>query len=529
MLTAKENGTSNRVPSPTGHTPCLLVPVRVGIEVVVSRLKAGRHLVQHKLRTRFRQQAREVHTGRESCRRPSLIVGAGILRVVWSRKVLGSAPMRLGAGKAPRSLWRQASSDMRPWAEPVRTEEADYRPKAILLSICCSPGDGSEGGTGWTWARLASEVADVILMTDSTFRARTEKAIAELGLPIRTHFVKGPSSIGSLERGSLHVGIYNLIWQVRAAREIRQLERRERIDVVHHTSFSSSSLPTALLASKAPVRIWGPVGGATRTSLGLYRYLTPRGMAGEIARDVVNGLLRATWGTWAAKNATLVVALNGDDERRFRRGSTPVVVETTPGVLESALKFEPQVEFNDTYSPQADAGSHRVALFVARLLPWKGLLLAIESLRYAPNWKLVVFGDGPDKDPAEKLAARLQLSERIEFRGRQPRPEVLGAVRTADALLFPSFHDSAGWAAGEASAMGCPVVCLDRGGPALQAGRNAYVVPVNPAGTLDRRIGECLEGLGPRGAPDYDLLEDRIPALLKAWYAGWVDADCRRV
>ena len=35
----------------------------------------------------------------------------------------------------------------------------------------------------------------------------------------------------------------------------------------------------------------------------------------------------------------------------------------------------------------------RVALFVGRLIPWKGLLLAVESLKYAPDWKLVVLGE----------------------------------------------------------------------------------------------------------------------------------------
>jgi glycosyltransferase involved in cell wall biosynthesis len=411
-------------------------------------------------------------------------------------------------------------------SEPPGAEHHRHRPKAIHLAYCCGPGEGSESGTGWNWAKLASEGADITLIASPNYRENIDKAIAELELPITVHYVTGTSWADSVLSGKVQEGVAHLVWQTRAARLVRQIERQERIDVAHHVSFSSSSLPTALLASRAPVRVWGPVGGATRTPFRLYRYLTVRGMLGEVLRDVVNGTLRATSGTLVARHATLIIALNQDDERRFRRGPTPIVVETTPGVLESALAFGPREPTNteptgtDTPSPHEGPAPFRVALFVARLLPWKGLLLSIRSLQYAPSWKLVVLGEGPDRPAAEKLAASLGVSDRIEFRGRVPRTEVLGAFRSADALLFPSFHDTAGWVAGEASAMGCPVVCLDAGGPALQAGHNACVVPMMPAATLPRRLGERLEGLGPRGEPDYRLLADRIPPLLREWYAG---------
>jgi hypothetical protein len=102
-----------------------------------------------------------------------------------------------------------------------------------------------------------------------------------------------------------------------------------------------------------------------------------------------------------------------------------------------------------------------------------------------------------------------------------PRAEVFDAFRCADALVFPSFHDSAPWSVAEASSLGCPVVCLDAGGGAqLQAGRNAHVVPIAPAATLPERIGACLEGLSGRGEPDHLWYKDRLPGVLRTWYEG---------
>jgi glycosyltransferase involved in cell wall biosynthesis len=306
-------------------------------------------------------------------------------------------------------------------------------------------------------------------------------------------------------------------WHAQAAWVLRSVERHNKVDVAHHVSWASDSLPSALVASKAPVRIWGPVGGCTRTPRGLYRYLTPAGKAGEVVRDVMNGALRLTTGRWMARRATLVVALNDDVVRYWSRLSTPVTVESNTVLRPEELEPSNPSATGSPLPAQSDGS--RVAVFVARLIPWKGLLLAVESLSHAPGWRLVVLGDGPDRDRALALARRLGVADRLEFRGNVPRQDVFAAFRAADALLFPSFHDSAPWSVGEAASLGCPVICLDAGGPSRQAGRNAHVVPMRPEESLAERIGEALNSLPGRGIADDHLLAERLPGLLKAWYS----------
>jgi len=389
------------------------------------------------------------------------------------------------------------------------------RPRVIIVAYSCGPGAGSESGVGWTWTKAASEFADVILITHTTwFRPRIEATIAALGLPITVHFVDLPRWLRILFPGRLPGMIAYCIWQAKAGRAVRNHERQQSIDVVHHLTWASDSLPSALLASRAPVRVWGPVGGVTRTARGLYRYLTLRGKASEFIRVVLSDVLRATSGTWLARHATLVVALNQDVEVRWRSGPRPVIIESNMAIEES------EIAMTDAPEPLRGADGKRVALFVGRLVPLKGLVLAVQSLRYAPGWKLVVLGEGPERSRAEALAARLGVVDRLEFRGNVPRAEVLVAFRSADALLFPSFHDSSSWAVGEATSMGCPVVCLDAGGSPLQAGRNAHVVVIEPPATLPERIGVCLEGLAGRGVPEESLRAERLPGMLKTWYTG---------
>lgn len=387
---------------------------------------------------------------------------------------------------------------------------APARPVAVLICYTCGPGGGSEVGAGWAWARAAAEVADVVLISHTNmYRPAVEAATA--GLPIRTVWVDVPAALRRILTGKLGGMLQYCFWQAKVGRVLRRLERAEPVDVVHQVTWASDSLPSALVASRAPVRIWGPVGGTTGTAPGLYRYLSARGVAAELFRTVLTSPLRAVFGGWAARHATLVVAMNPDVARRWRSVRAPVVVETNTALTDDDLA-------GAAPGPPWAPDGRRVAVFVARLIPLKGLLLAVRSLVEAPGWRLVVLGQGPDGTRAARLARRLEVADRVEFRGEVPRRDVLAAFRSADALLFPSFHDSASWAVGEATSLGCPVVCLDAAGPPLSAGDNGHVVTVAPARTLPARLGRCLAELPGRGEPDRHLSAGRLPDLLRAWY-----------
>ncbi|HEY9661120.1 MAG TPA: glycosyltransferase, partial [Allocoleopsis sp.] len=79
-----------------------------------------------------------------------------------------------------------------------------------------------------------------------------------------------------------------------------------------------------------------------------------------------------------------------------------------------------------------------------------------------------IVGEGPEKARLQALAAKLGIADRVKFWSRLPRQEILHKLGECLALLHPSLHDSGGWVCLEAMAAGCPVICLDLGGPALQ-------------------------------------------------------------
>ena len=76
--------------------------------------------------------------------------------------------------------------------------------------------------------------------------------------------------------------------------------------------------------------------------------------------------------------------------------------------------------------------------------------------------RLVLVGDGPDRDQAELLAGQLGVADRIHMIGKQPNVEFL--LPMADLFVFPSAGESFGLAALEAMSCEVPVVGCRAGG-----------------------------------------------------------------
>jgi glycosyltransferase involved in cell wall biosynthesis len=387
--------------------------------------------------------------------------------------------------------------------------------RVVLICFECVPGAGSEAGVGWAWAKAAATDAQVIILTDHSCVDRAWAGAHRLGSHVVVVGVGPGERIRKLFPAKA-IFLYYVLWQAMAARALRRCERELRVDAVHHVTWASDSLPSALLASNAPHRVWGPVGGTTDTAPGLYRFLTRRGRIDAWVRRVMNGALRGTFGRLTARHATLTVAINDDVADHYRSIAQQVTVQPNFALEESDLIVAPGLALADLIPPDP----RRTAVFVGRLIPWKGLLLAIRAVALAPGWRLVVVGEGPDRERGEALAAELGIGGQVSFTGRRTRPEVFAALGQADAMLFPTFHDSGPWVAGEAAAMGCPVVCLDAGGTALLAGRNGHPVEIGDGSTLPERLAQCLEDLGERPEPDRQWVSERLPDLLRGWYGG---------
>ncbi len=95
---------------------------------------------------------------------------------------------------------------------------------------------------------------------------------------------------------------------------------------------------------------------------------------------------------------------------------------------------------------------------------------------------------------------------------------MLAAFLRADALLAPAMREAAGWAVAEALASGCPVVCVDRGGP-LGHGRRRRTAPsCRGEATWSADWPRASASVTGRINPVNRWAPDRLPAILATWY-----------
>lgn len=99
-------------------------------------------------------------------------------------------------------------------------------------------------------------------------------------------------------------------------------------------------------------------------------------------------------------------------------------------------------------------------LCVARLLPYKNVDVVIDAVHQVPGLRLVVVGDGPDR---ERLADRIQDPARVRLLGRLPDDQLRWCYRACSMLVAASYEDY-GLSPLEAASFGRPTVALRAGG-----------------------------------------------------------------
>lgn len=104
------------------------------------------------------------------------------------------------------------------------------------------------------------------------------------------------------------------------------------------------------------------------------------------------------------------------------------------------------------------AEDEQFLVFVGRLVPIKNAPAALQVVAALPEqYRLVLVGDGPQRDEVTKAVADRGLEERVVLAGELPHEEALEVLVAADGLLLTSRAESYSAAALEGLALGCHV------------------------------------------------------------------------
>ena len=133
--------------------------------------------------------------------------------------------------------------------------------------------------------------------------------------------------------------------------------------------------------------------------------------------------------------------------------------------------------------PEARSATGPSFLVCCRFIPAKNLRRLLDAYahyrRAAGNdsWKLVIAGDGPEKDELAQLVKKLRLEASVRFVGFVQYDELPVLYGQAGAFILPSVSEPWGLVVNEAMAAGLPVLVSNRCGCApdlVEEGRNGF-------------------------------------------------------
>jgi glycosyltransferase involved in cell wall biosynthesis len=159
---------------------------------------------------------------------------------------------------------------------------------------------------------------------------------------------------------------------------------------------------------------------------------------------------------------------------------------------------------------RTERARHGPIVFFGRIERSKGvdtLMDALSRLRKTNELPVLVIGRGSWERAARESAARLGLTNRLEFPGWLDRDALASVLATARLAVLPSREESFGNAMVEAMAAGVPVLSTSVGSilEVTDNGRAARLVPVDDPEQLARAIADLVddpdaaEALGERG------------------------------
>jgi glycosyltransferase involved in cell wall biosynthesis len=380
--------------------------------------------------------------------------------------------------------------------------------RALILADDCNPEWPSLPVVGYKAARAIAEHADVTVATHVRNRPNIDKVgfgRAKVEYIDNEYVARGLYKLNTWLRGGNEVGWTTNIamnypsylafeWEV--WRRFGSALKARQFDVVHRITPMSPTLPSPL-ARESPVPfVLGPLNGGLP-------WPESYGKERDREKEWLVKLREAYrylpfYKSSYEKSAAILAA--------FRH----TLDDLPKSALARAINF-PEVGIDPELFRAAPARSEArlTFLFAGRLVPYKLPGLTIDCFARSPELRahrLVIVGDGPERESMERQITDGKLEGTVEMLGRKSQGEVAELMRQSDVFVFPSIRELGAGVVVEAMASGLCCVAADYGGPAelLAKGRGVKVA-MGTREQLTENFKRELEKLAaaPRVAREY--------------------------
>ena len=134
---------------------------------------------------------------------------------------------------------------------------------------------------------------------------------------------------------------------------------------------------------------------------------------------------------------------------------------------------------------------------VGRLYPQKDQKMMIEAFAKVserfPDWKLVIFGEGPEREALESLVERLKIQDKVSLPGRSEN--IIDELKKSKIFCLSSVYEGMSNALVEAICVGLPIVTTKVSGTEelIKNGENGFIVNIGDKESMAKALTKIIE------------------------------------
>jgi glycosyltransferase involved in cell wall biosynthesis len=359
--------------------------------------------------------------------------------------------------------------------------------RVLILADDCNPDWPSLPVVGYKAARAIADYADVTVATHVRNRREIERDgmgrasvvyldNEYLAAPLfkLNKLVRGGHQVGWTTNIALNYPSY-LAFEWEVWKRFKLELGAGAFDVVHRITPMSPTLPSPM-AKWSPVPfILGPLNGGLKW---------PSGFEGERKREkewlvkVRNAYRLLPYYRSTYRHSSVILAA-------FRHTIDDLPLETRQRTIDfPEVGIDPRLFVNRTPRSVRD---QLTFLYAGRLVPYKLPWVVVEAFARSEKLRkhrLLIVGDGPERQAIEKRIAEANLGDYVNVLGWKTQAEVGQLMHESDVFAFPSIRELGAGVVAEAMASGLCCVGVDYGGPGglLDAERGVKV----PLGSIEQ-------------------------------------------
>ncbi|MBN2518230.1 MAG: glycosyltransferase family 4 protein [Candidatus Altiarchaeota archaeon] len=259
---------------------------------------------------------------------------------------------------------------------------------------------------------------------------------------------------------------------------------KEQFDVIHAEFAMPAGFPTALVG-----RFSGKPTVVTLVGGDIYTPSEPLYMSS--LRKLAMPLYKTVF------SADVLTAISSDTAKRAGElGARKEILLTPYGIdLNLFRKKKPDEHLIKKFN----LGGNTVLLSVCRLSKRKGLGHLLDAipkvLKKDKNVKLLIVGDGPERNALLSKAESLGIQEDVVFAGAVPHDKLDAYYNISDIFVLPSLHEGLGIVFMEAMACGLPVVTTNNGGmvDVVEDGKTGFLLDVGDTEGLTKSLLKLIQ------------------------------------